>query len=107
MVLARGQSIEGADDMLNEEKEERARNVVREMSKMMNSGSSQTREIAVAMADEFIRDHRTLQQNMSRLMLEFIREVVKNGHYDLRNEASMKWMQMIEGNNRDVGFPYV
>jgi len=62
-------------------------------------------------AEAMGRQHRTLQQNFTRLCLEWIRQVggLQEGQYDLRNEASVKVCREIVEKTGDYGLtlPYI
>lgn len=44
-------------------------------------------------AGEMAREHRTLQQNFTRLCVAWLEHLASEDHYDLRNEASVKLAQ--------------
>lgn len=50
------------------------------------------------------REHRTLQQSMTGLMLAWFKHLANETHYDLRNEASVrmarKVMEVVDGTTR-------
>jgi hypothetical protein len=54
-------------------------------------------------AEQVMREHRTLQQSLFGLFLRVIEEWSKQGHCDLRNEyaveSSKKIMELLDGNS--------
>jgi hypothetical protein len=63
-------------------------------SKISSFTNGATRDEIRSVGLEMTLDHRTLVQNKSALIMEFIRQLANNyetKNYDLRNEASCKW----------------
>ena len=83
--------------------EEAIRNAFKTLSNAVNGGSSS--KIARILADEYMRDHRTLQQNMVRTLYHFIKIVAEENTADPRNEASLEWFREVAGIEK--GFPYI
>jgi hypothetical protein len=89
-------------------REEDIKNIVKTMSDFVNSfGSSSNNEgFARLMGCE----HRTLQQNFTRLCTVWFEHLskVKNRRYDLRNEASVKLAKkFVEKLKDDIYLPHV
>jgi len=64
--------------------------------------------------EEFVNfilsDHRTLQQNMGRIVAELIKgwaEDAENGHYDLRNEATVLWAKKVMEEAPPFPMPFI
>ena len=66
--------------------------IVKEISNYVNSYSSSYEEFARLMSYE----HRTLQQNFTKLCIAWLRELSETESYDLRNEASVKFAKSIK-----------
>ena len=66
--------------------------IVREISSYVNSMNSSYEEFARLMSYE----HRTLQQNFTKLCIAWLRQLSETENYDLRNEASVKFAQSIK-----------
>ena len=65
-----------------------------DLSNAMNSSTFD----AVEFAQQVRRDHRTLQQNTMRAVLELLKqwaEDAETGHFDARNEATVKASQAV------------
>jgi hypothetical protein len=67
--------------------------------------NEETKEFIRAMT----RQHRTLQQNFTRLCSEWIKHLagLSNTQYDARNEASVKYAKQVVAATGDVGFPTI
>lgn len=66
--------------------------IVKEISNYVNSYSSDYKEFARLMSYE----HRTLQQNFTKLCIAWLRELSETESYDLRNEASVEFAKSIK-----------
>jgi hypothetical protein len=79
----------------------KAQHIAREMSGFVNSYSNRNKEFNLEMA----REHRTLQQNFTKLCLQWIEFVASDDYrYDLRNEDShTTCKKMIETFKKDNG----
>lgn len=66
--------------------------IVKEISNYVNSYSSDYKEFARLMSYE----HRTLQQNFTKLCIAWLRELSETENYDLRNEASVEFAKSIK-----------
>lgn len=66
--------------------------IVKEISNYVNSYSSDYKEFARLMSYE----HRTLQQNFTKLCIAWLKELSETKSYDLRNEASVKFAKSIK-----------
>ena len=62
------------------------------MSNYVNSMSSDYSEFAQKMSCE----HRTLQQNFTKLCIAWLKQLSEAEYYDLRNEASVKFAKRIK-----------
>ena len=66
--------------------------IVKEISSYVNSMNSSYEEFARLMSYE----HRTLQQNFTKLCIAWLRQLSETENYDLRNEASIKFAKSIK-----------
>ena len=85
------QELQTAVNELSQEKtlQDLATERAQDLAGMVNTFSSET--MAAYFVNEMARQHRTLQQNFTRLIirwLEHLDKMGKEGNYDLRNEAS-------------------
>ena len=71
---------------------QRDKDIVEEISNYVNSYSSDYKEFAKLMSYE----HRTLQQNFTKLCIAWLRELSETESYDLRNEASIEFAKSIK-----------
>lgn len=71
---------------------QRDKDIVEEISNYVNSYSSDYKEFARLMSYE----HKTLQQNFTKLCIAWLKELSETESYDLRNEASVKFAQSIK-----------
>ena len=71
---------------------QREKDIVEEISNYVNSYSSDYKEFARLMSYE----HRTLQQNFTKLCIAWLKELSETENYDLRNEASVKFAKSIK-----------
>ena len=74
---------------------------VRTMSNYVNSFSTDYKEFARLMSYE----HRTLQQNFTKLCIAWLQELSKTENYDARNEGSVKFAQSIQ--DKLTGLPMI
>lgn len=65
---------------------------VKTVSNYVNSMSADYNEFAELMG----REHRTLQQNFTKLCVAWLKHLATTEYYDLRNEASVKFAQSIQ-----------
>ena len=74
-------------ERMQQQERDDVRDAVRLLSRIANKGSSPK-----LFVEEMSREHRTLQQVMTGLMLSWFEHLAElpEGHYDLRNEASVK-----------------
>ena len=80
---------------------DRDNNIVREVSSYVNSMSADYNEFARLMACE----HRTLQQNFTKLCIAWLKQLATTEYYDLRNEGSVKFAQSIQ--DKLIGLPLI
>ena len=66
--------------------------IVKAISNYVNSYSSDYKEFARLMSCE----HRTLQQQFTKLCIAWLKELSETENYDLRNEASVKFAQSVK-----------
>lgn len=66
--------------------------IVKEISNYVNSYSSDYKEFARLMSHE----HRTLQQQFTKLCIAWLKELSETENYDLRNEGSVKFAKSIK-----------
>ena len=71
---------------------QREKDIVEEISNYVNSYSSDYKEFARLMSYE----HRTLQQNFTKLCIAWLKELSETENYDLRNEASVEFAKSIK-----------
>ena len=75
--------------------------IVKEISNYVNSYSADYKEFAKLMSYE----HRTLQQNFTKLCIAWLKELSETENYDLRNKASIEFAQSIK--DKLVNLPLV
>jgi hypothetical protein len=91
---------------MNESQNKEIENAVEVLSRLVNNMSFDYDEAAKVAASKFIREHRTLQQSMVRLMAAFIKAVAEaNPGSDMRNESAIKWVKEVA--EKDSYFPFV
>ena len=66
--------------------------IVKEISNYVNSYMSDYKEFARLMSHE----HRTLQQQFTKLCIAWLKELSETENYDLRNEGSVKFAKSIK-----------
>lgn len=66
--------------------------IVKEISNYVNSYSSDYKEFARLMSYE----HRTLQQQFTKLCIAWLKELSETENYDLRNEGSVKFAKSVK-----------
>lgn len=71
---------------------QRDTDMVKEISSYVNSMNSDYKEFAKLMSYE----HRTLQQQFTKLCIAWLKELSETESYDLRNEGSIKFAQSIK-----------
>ena len=71
------------------------------MSNYLNCFGVDYKEFAKQMSCE----HRTLQQNFTRLCIAWLKQLSETEYYDLRNEGSVKFAQSIQ--DKLVGLPMI
>lgn len=76
--------------------------VAKAVSTMLNrNGREGTEDFIKAWS----REHRTLQQGLTRLCMAWMKDLSEREHYDLRNEASVKLAKRVVA--LDEGLPFV
>ena len=71
---------------------QRDKDAVNFISSYVNSFGTDYKEFAKLMSYE----HRTLQQNFTKLCIAWLKELSETESYDLRNEGSIKFAQSIK-----------
>ena len=66
--------------------------IVKEIINYVNNGNSNYKEFARLMSYE----HRTLQQQFTKLCIAWLKELSETESYDLRNECSVKFAQSVK-----------
>ena len=77
--------------------------IVKEISNYVNSYSADYKEFARLMSYE----HRTLQQNFTKLCIAWLKELSETENYDLRNEESIKFAQSIKDKLDKANLPLI
>lgn len=77
--------------------------IVKEISNYVNSYRSDYKEFARLMSYE----HRTLQQNFTKLCIAWLKELSETENYDLRNEESIKFAQSIKDKLDKANLPLI
>ena len=80
---------------------DRDKDAVKTMSNYLNSFSVNYDEFAKQMSYE----HRTLQQNFTRLCIAWLKQLSETEYYDDRNAGSVKFAQSIQ--DKLVGLPMI
>jgi hypothetical protein len=71
---------------------------IKEFSRAVNSSMHNPKELGKELADQFIREHRTLQNSMASTLYEAVQEVARRysecpeRYADLRNQDAMDWI---------------
>ena len=85
--------------------EERLQGHVRAVSDAANAITSQG---CKELAQLFAKQHRTIQQNLSRLAIAWFEELAKpETRFDLRNEASVRLAREFVEKVKERGLPYI
>ena len=77
--------------------------IVKEISNYVNSYRSDYKEFARLMSYE----HRTLQQQFTKLCIAWLKELAETESYDLRNEESIKFAQSIKDKLDKANLPLI
>lgn len=77
--------------------------IVNTMSDFVNSFTCDYKGFANIMGME----HPTLQQNFTKLCVAWLKHLSNKEHYDLRNEASVKFAKSIKEELEKVGLPTI
>jgi hypothetical protein len=95
------------------ERREKLREGMSKFESMVNTGLGHDKLAHLAVADAFVRFHRTLQQLvvgiLVRTILYLADEYSKNParYTDARNEQSFKWIEKVAEVSKDSYFPYI
>lgn len=73
------------------------------MSNFVNSSEADYKEFAELMG----REHRTLQQQFTKLCVAWLKHLATTEYYDLRNEASVKFAQSIKNQLDNAQLPLI
>lgn len=85
--------------------EERLQDHVRAVADVVNHLSPRSCRDFAAL---FTNEHRTLQQNLARLLVAWLEELAKpEARYDLRNEASVKLAREFVEKVKERGLPFI
>jgi len=95
------------DDLMREEKEEKLRQMVKDLSNICNGASSQQDKIADILFKQFMVEHNTLEQCMLGVIQKFICKIASHPYYsvDGRNEDSYHWAKNVA--EIDARFPFI
>lgn len=80
---------------------------------MVNKGLGHDKYAHLALADAFVRFHRTLQQLAIGILVRTINYLATeykenpSRYTDARNEASFKWIEKVADISKDEYFPYI
>jgi hypothetical protein len=90
---------------------EKAREAIKQLFLAMSSTSCRE-EFIKGLTDGFIREHRTHQQSMGGVLVNFLREYVAHDGFDLRNKAFMEAARkMVEAADESMNgaerFPFI
>ena len=80
--------------------------VARDMFKMLNvMGGRNSQDFIATMG----REHRTIQQNFTKLCFAWIKDLSEREHWDARNEASVRFAKSVMKNvpEDDQRFPFI
>ena len=80
---------------------QRDTDAVNYMSNYVNSMSSDYKEFAQKMSCE----HRTLQQNFTKLCIAWLKQLSETEYYDLRNQASVEFAKSVK--DKLIGLPTI
>lgn len=86
------------------EQKECAKEIIEKLSRTSNNMTFDHKQFAQQLADNFRREHRTLQQGMIKVLAEFISEVAEQ-HTDMRNEAAVNWCKEVK--KIEANFPFI
>lgn len=73
------------------------------MSNFVNNMGADYKEFARLMGNE----HRTLQQNFTKLCVAWLKHLAEVEYYDLRNEGSVKFAQSIKNQLDNAQLPLI
>lgn len=59
--------------------------------------------------DAMLNEHRTIQQNFTRLVADYLAKLAEEGRFDARNEASVEFAKKVQERvlAEGVGFPHI
>ena len=76
---------------------------VRTVSNFVNSFNCDYNEFA----EKFGYEHRTLQQNFTKLCIAWLKHLAETKNYDLRNQASVEFAKSIKEQLDNAGLPTI
>ena len=76
---------------------------VKTVSNFVNGMGADYKEFARLMGNE----HRTLQQNFTRLCVAWLKHLSETEYYDLRNQASVEFAKAIKDKLGEVALPII
>jgi hypothetical protein len=85
------------------QKTQRAKDFVDQFSSFVNDMGRPEKEAIELMG----REHRTLQQNMTRFCVRWLEHLAKQTEYDLRNEASVQLAKKFVDEIEDRHLPFI
>jgi hypothetical protein len=89
---------------LNKKEMDCAREIIEKLSQISNNMSFNNEDFAKELANNFRKEHRTLQQGIIKVLAVFIAEV-STFSTDLRNEAAVQWCKKVS--EIEAIFPFI
>lgn len=89
---------------LNKNEIESAKEIIEKLSRTSNNMAFNHKQFAKELANNFRREHRTLQQGLISVLAEFIAEIA-TFDTDLRNEAAINWCKKVK--EIEAAFPFI
>lgn len=110
MPLTLTEKRERAQARREDDEEQEAQRIARDLTKFLNVMGNDEQRIALIVS-ELGREHRTLQQKVTALAVGWLEHLAElpEGRYDLRNEASVKLARkLLAGTDKyDRGLPLI
>ena len=100
--------------MINKEQKQRIKDLVDQFSRIVNNFDDKV-EYSTIFTEEFLNSHKTLQQSMMGVMINFLLQYSQTQFFDLRNEFSVKVAKVTKEAlekedwvvNNVIHFPYI
>jgi hypothetical protein len=89
---------------LNKKEMEAAKEIIEKLSHISNNMAFNNEDFAKELANNFQKEHRTLQQGIIKVLAVFIAEV-STFNTDLRNEATVQWCKKVS--EIEAIFPFI